>query len=841
MPGITTSLTPSAIGTANIAGLGSGINFNTTVDKLIAVEKRKVTLLTNQQQLETNKQTSLNTLNSNLTTLRAAAQSLADGSTFFSNTSTLTSSTATDPNTLLKVTADSTAVSGTHTVVVTQLAQAQKLVSNGSVKDAANTAITSISTALGFTSGSSFSIQGKASVAHAVTVNSTDSLQDIVNNINALNSGSDATGVTASILQVGTSAFRLVLTADQTGAANGKIKLTSLVSTNGTADLEAGGTLANLALPPTAIGNNTGTDIQQQIPLDATLTVDGVSGITRDTNTVADVLPGFTLNLIKADTGSTITTTTAIDQAAIKAKIKSFVGAYNTIKTFINKQMVFDTKTQTNGILASDATVRTVNSQLSSSILTSVTGLPAGKDSMVLFGVAPDSTGQLVIDDVKLTSSLSTDTTAVRNVFAAAGTGSVSSLQFIAAAANTVGGTYAVDITTAAARAKVTGTTVLAAGIGATTDAVTVTDGAGRIASLTLDGNTTIGAGNQDGRALAAIVSSLNTEFAAVKTEQRRMKTPMLTGTAGGTPATSTTLLKDLTNGTTNLNIAAGDTVTIAGTNRGRTAVNFTYTVLNPNTDTLGSLLSSIQVAFNQQVTASVDSAGKINITDNASGDSNLTLNLTANNEGSGTLNFGTEAVVTEGRYALDLTAAASGNFLKIQGKNFGPGSNFTVTQNGTTSDLLGLGGAVSGADFLTTVANGADVVGTIGGLAATGSGQLLTGNSGSNVDGLTLLYAGSTTGAIGNMTVSLGSGFLFGNLMDTFTNPITGLVQSDISASKTTFNALQTRINDMNARIKQDRVRLTKQFQQMEILINNFKAQGNFLSQQVGFNIKKG
>jgi len=812
MPGITTSLTPSAIGSANIAGLGSGIDFNATVDKLIAVEKRKVTLLKNQQQLETNKQTALNTLNGNLTTLRTAAQALADGSNFFSNTSTLTSSVpATDPATILTVTPDSTAAAGTHTIQVTALATAEKFVSTAGVIGA-----TSSTTPLNLSG--SFQITGQANTAQTVTVNSTDSLQDIVNHINTLNSGSNATKVTASILTVNATAgsedFRLVLEADNTGAAKGKIVLNSVNSS-----LVGTGSLKNLNFNPTSA--------QKTLPADSNLTVDGVTGIVRESNSVTDVLPGFTLDLLKAEVGTTVTIKTAIDQAAIKSKIKSFVDAFNTVKTFINKQMVFDVKTQTNGILASDATVRSINSRLTTNILQSIPALPSGKDSMLLFGVAPDSTGKLVIDDAKLTSSLSTDAAAVRGVFAATGTGSVSSLEFIGADVNTVSGTYAVNIATAAAKAHVTGTTNLTAGFTGT-DKVTVTDGAGRQAAVTLTNPTAL-------TGTGGIVDLLNTEFAKTVIEVRGLNSA-LQAVSGGV-ATNATTFSNLLGQVVNTN----DTISITGTKRDGSSVNSTFTVLDPTKDTLGNLLSTIQVAFGQQVAASVDSSGNIVIKDNNPGDSLLSLKLTANNESVGsTLNPGVEttSLITEGRYALNLTAAASNGFLKLQGTSFGPGSNFTVKQ--TTTDLLGLGGSISGADFFTNVANGADVVGTIGGLAATGSGQVLSGSSG-NVSGLTLQYTGNTTGAVGNLAVSLGSGFLFSNLLDTFTNSITGLVQSDITSSKTTFNDIQTRIDNMNARIGQDRVRLTKQFQQMEILINNFKVQGNFLSQQVGFNIKKG
>jgi len=827
MVSVPTLLTPSAIGAANVAGLASGIKFNDVVDKLMAVEQQKVSLLQGRQSTETNKQDALSTLSSDLTSLRTEAQGLADSSSFFVNASTLTSNTTTDAATLLTATPSSTAATGAHTVIVNALAAAEKFVSTAAVVDSSTgVAVTGTTTALGLTGD--FTITGQASAAQTVSVSSTDSMQDIVNAINVLNTGANATGVTASILTVnstsGSEDFRLVITADNTGATNGT---TGLASVSGSL-VASTGSLADLNIDPLVTATKTVT------AADASLTVDGVSGITRDTNSITDVISGFTLDLLKADTTSTITITTAVDQAAVKAKLQSFVDAYNKTMTFINDQMKFDPNTQTSGLLSSDSTVRSIQSQLSSSILASVTGLKSDRNSLVLEGIAPDATGQLVIDDAKVSDLLSNTPTALRDVFAATGTGSVASLSFLVAGLDTVSGTYGVNIATAAAKANVTGTTNLSSGIGAgVTDALTVTDSAGRQAALTLDGSgagVTV-SGSVDGSSLSAIVSALNTEFGTTYTEKRQMSTAMVTGT--GSAATSATLLQNLTDGTSSLNLAAGDTITITGTNRSGSSVNASFTVLDPATDTVGDLLSTIQVAFNQQAAATLDSSGKITLTDNTEGDSSLSFTLASSNS-SLNARLGADTVVTEGRFAMQLAAAASGNNLQIQASNYGAGTQFAVAQS--VADSLGFGSLAidtGGVSQPATVTAGASVSGTIGGLAATGAGQTLTGNTG-NADGLAILYTGTTTGAIGDMTVSLGVGAVYDGLLDTFTNAATGLILKDIASSQTIFDNLQTQINDQNARIAQEKTRLIKQFQQMESIISNLNSTGSFLTQQL-------
>ena len=61
----------SSVGTANIAGLASGLNFNNIVSQLMAVEQQKVSLLKTQQAQQQLLQTALGTLSSDMTSLRS--------------------------------------------------------------------------------------------------------------------------------------------------------------------------------------------------------------------------------------------------------------------------------------------------------------------------------------------------------------------------------------------------------------------------------------------------------------------------------------------------------------------------------------------------------------------------------------------------------------------------------------------------------------------------------------------------------------------------------------------------------------------------------------------------
>ena len=74
---------------------------------------------------------------------------------------------------------------------------------------------------------------------------------------------------------------------------------------------------------------------------------------------------------------------------------------------------------------------------------------------------------------------------------------------------------------------------------------------------------------------------------------------------------------------------------------------------------------------------------GKIVLTSRDGRDADLSLTLTANNEGGGTLNLGSYSVTQEGRYAMEITAldGGSGN-LTIRQNNYGADSGFILSQS---------------------------------------------------------------------------------------------------------------------------------------------------------------
>ena len=770
----------------SISSLVTGIaGFDTAaaVDGLLSFQKLDISQTKSRQDQELAKQDALNAIRDALASFRNTSIGMASKKDFFGYTASLSSNSATVPaSTLLDVSGTNSVAAGQHTIVVQQLAQAERLSSAAAVKDSAGSALTSDTSVLNISG--SFQIEGVT-----ITVGVGDSLQDIAANINQKNTGASATGVSASVIKVASNDYRLTLVADATGASG--------FTLSGT-DLDAAGTLNSLQIGATGQTNQRQT---VQSALDAQISIDGLT-VTRSSNNISDVLTGVTFDLKQADSTVTVNMTIGVDTQILRDNVQAFVDGYNSVQTLINEQFAYDPATQQGGVLAGDGLIRNLQSTLSASLLQTVPGLASNKNNLVRIGIEPDQNGQLIINDNLFSPVLASDPNTIRDLFVAHGSSTNTELQFLVHGDSTTSGTYSVDITQAATKAAVTGTTDLSGGLAANQSVTLTETGSSRQAVVNLTA----------GQTQSSIISALNTEFARVATEKHLMGTAL---TASGVAATGSNKFDDLA-----LGIASGDTITISGTSRTGGTVSGTYTILDPANDSISSLLSAIQTTFNQQVIASLDATGKVQITDSQSGDSQLAITLTANNEGGGTLAFGSDTVVTEGRYAVNLEAVTSGNGIKIQSSAYGSNGGFSISQS---SDGLGIANQ--------SVA-GLDVAGTINGLSATGKGQLLQGSSGI-VDGMGVFYSGTTT-TVSDLIVNIGIGARFDGQLSLFTNSVTGLFQNRVQASQDVYNTLGGHITTIEEQMAKQKELLTLQFTQMQQTLASLQQSSSFLTQQV-------
>ena len=103
-------------------GIGSGIDVNSIVSQLMALERRPLDMLNQRKSTYNSELSAYGTIKSDLAAIQTAMAGLKDSTGFDVFKATPADST------FFTATADSTAIAGSHTVTVGQLAQSQKLV-----------------------------------------------------------------------------------------------------------------------------------------------------------------------------------------------------------------------------------------------------------------------------------------------------------------------------------------------------------------------------------------------------------------------------------------------------------------------------------------------------------------------------------------------------------------------------------------------------------------------------------------------------------------------------------------------------------------------------------------
>jgi flagellar hook-associated protein 2 len=329
------------------------------------------------------------------------------------------------------------------------------------------------------------------------------------------------------------------------------------------------------------------------------------------------------------------------------------------------------------------------------------------------------------------------------------------------------------------------------------------------------------------GMTMAQIVDAINSELDTVYTQSLVGDKPLYSDSGYTTPITAATTWNSIYDGLgASAGLVNGDVISFSGTTRGGGAVSGSYTINDTTTDTVQGLLSAIETAFNSEVTAAVNGSGQIMLTDKTSGASDLSLTIDIVHN----LDFGTVSTANpggqEGRYAIPVTASADAtDHLVLTHDAYGSAYSFTVTQ---TNNLLWTDGAVA-------ITAGVDVAGTINGEAATGSGQVLSGNSGdANVDGLVIKYTGSATGSIGTVKLTLGVAELFDRALFDMTDSFDGYIAFKQESLQDSIDSYTTQIEEMEARLERKREQLLNSFIKMELALQKIQSQSSWLAGQL-------
>src|SRR5690606_29378106 len=259
-----------------ISGIASGLDTDKWIEAVMALERRPITQLQQRKTTLQQQRDAWRDINTRLNNLSSRLSDLRLSTTFLNRTAT-----SSDAN-VLSVSAGTAAIPGRYEVEVKQLAQAHRVQSDKFDADEAR------------------GLSGTFKIFDVqVTVDEEDTLVTIAQKINDARAGVSATVVDGY----------LVLQATET---NKPIEFT-----------DEAGVLKSLGV----LDDDDKVKNELQAAQEARIVVDRIT-VTRDSNTISDVLQGVTLTL--KDVG-TVTIEVQHDVDRVMERIKAFVDQYNSV------------------------------------------------------------------------------------------------------------------------------------------------------------------------------------------------------------------------------------------------------------------------------------------------------------------------------------------------------------------------------------------------------------------------------------------------------------------------------------------------------------------------------
>jgi len=205
------------------------------------------------------------------------------------------------------------------------------------------------------------------------------------------------------------------------------------------------------------------------------------------------------------------------------------------------------------------------------------------------------------------------------------------------------------------------------------------------------------------------------------------------------------------------------------------------------------------------------------------------------------------EELAAEIRSLIDNDEALSGRGLDVSWVDLGDEGYLRIT-SGTygSKSRVELVTSIASSGFATlglaagTVHVGDDVEGTINGEKATGSGQVLIGADGNATsEGLRLLVKYDRRGLLSDgpeatLTVSRGVASRLNDALENITKSVDGTIARRTSALENQIEALDRQITDFDARLERRREELYKQFLAMEEALSQYQSEGSYLESQL-------
>ena len=826
-------MTTSAVGSSGssapllVNGIISGINTQQVIQALLQSYSVPITNLKNQQSTLNGEASDYQTLNTDMQSLMTAANALnTSGQWNLAKASSSATSVAT-------ATSSPGAQTGSITFDVTQLAQANMLISQGgvastgsSVTSASSLLVATGAPALGFTSlaaGSKLALgshsikvtqaSAAATVAGGTLSTSTPIVIGSANNtlslsVNgkayslALASGSYTPSALAAAINsaAGTAGAPIGATLTATGA----IKLSTTEQGSAASISVSGGTALS------ALGLSSG---QASAGTNAVVSVDGTS---------------TTLSAITANQSVTLNAPTGSIQATIAASPGS------------NGSLVSTGSAQADLVSTGNGSLSSVVTAINNAGLGATASAVQQSSGSYLLQVSANATG--------LAGAVTLDPAAFSG-------SALGSMQTIAAAQNaevSVGGTGGYTMTSASDtfNGLLAGTAVTAASTGTAT--VTVSpDAAGEASAVQRlvsaanqalsDINTYAGynAATKTGGPLmgSSVVNALQQQIQSIFASVTGASSLGSSAAAGITVKSNGTISFD--QATFTQAFAQNPGAVAALFTQGGTfapasgvspsAVSFTYagTHAAPGSYNVSISHSATQATDTGAVlsTKATTSAEQLTITQ---GSQKTTFQVSAGAPLTSIASGLNQAFAAAG---MSLTASTinSGTQLQITSDAYGSSAGFTVASNSTASGTTGLGGATANT---ATSFSGSDVAGTINGVAATGTGQVLAApTSDPTLQGLSVLVTASgitSATSLGSFTYQPGIAQQLAAVGDAASNTSNGSLTSEIKGLQNEATGLNSQIANYQTLESQQQTVLQNQFATMESTLGTLKNESS-------------
>lgn len=393
--------------TISSAGIGSGLDVNSIITQLMAIERRPLQMLQTEENALNTKLSTFGKLQGLLATMRDKASAIASP-LLWAQTAGSSSDAA------VAVTTAAGAATGNYAVQVNQLAAVQTVSSRSfaAADAAAQFAPGTLTIELGRWTGTPTSGFTPKAGTSAVTVTigaADDTLAEVRDRINAAGAG-----VVATIVNDAAGA-RLAIRSRDTGADNG-FRITATETTDDGVAANGLSALAYDALGASQLTLN-------QSARNALATINGIA-VESASNTLANVSDGLTLRLQRTTTAP-VDVAVVADTAAVKTAVEDFVKAFNELAGFIREQTKYDEATKKGGPMQGDSLAVGLQRQLRA-VINEASSASTAFGRLADVGIAMKSDGTLEVRAGALDNGLA-NLAELRRLFATDGAASADS------------------------------------------------------------------------------------------------------------------------------------------------------------------------------------------------------------------------------------------------------------------------------------------------------------------------------------------------------------------------------------------------------------------------------